>query len=64
MQATNVSPDEIARFEKLAARWWGEPGRDAGCDESHPAPASARPWMAGQAPRAREGSVRQEGFAS
>ena len=56
MTTTIVHPDEIARFEKLAARWWGEPGCDATCLEGQAAPASARAWMAGQVPRTRDGS--------
>ncbi len=56
MTTTNLFPDEIARFEKLAARWWGEPGSVATCLEGQVAPASARSGMIGREARARDGS--------
>ena len=51
MTTPNVHPDEITRFEKLAARWWGEPGSVATCREGQVAPASARAGTRRNRPR-------------
>lgn len=40
MQATNVSPDEIARFEKLAARWWDPSGESRPLHDLNPVRAA------------------------
>ena len=61
MTTPNVLPDEIARFEKLAARGWGEPGSVATCREGQVAPASARSGMIVRAPRSRDGSPPDRG---
>lgn len=58
----NASDEELARFGKLASRWWGEPGRDARCVGSHLAPASARTGMSGPAPLARDGVEAMHGW--
>lgn len=50
----NADPEELARFGKLAARWWGESG-DARCVEAHLAPMSARTGMSGPAPGTMDG---------
>ena len=50
----NVSPEELARFDKLAARWWGEPDRPA---SGRSQPANGQPRMAGPAMRTMDGSV-------
>jgi len=34
--ATNVSPDEIARFGKLAARWWDPDGESRPLHDLNP----------------------------
>jgi hypothetical protein len=57
----NVNPAETAKFDKLAARWWGEPGLDARCIEVHRAPASDSAGMPRLAPRTRDGSRSNKG---
>jgi 2-polyprenyl-3-methyl-5-hydroxy-6-metoxy-1,4-benzoquinol methylase len=45
---SNVSPDEIARFEKLAARWWDPDGESRPLHDLNPVRAAyvgaARGW--------------------
>jgi hypothetical protein len=52
---TNVNPAEIEKFNDLAHRWWGEPGLSRAARQL--APVSARPRMAGLAPRTMDGFV-------
>ncbi len=40
MHATNVSPEEIARFDKLAARWWDPDGESRPLHDLNPVRAA------------------------
>ncbi len=55
----NVDTNELEKFGKLAARWWGETGSDGRCVESHRPPSNAAARMPGLVPRTMDGTKRR-----
>ncbi len=54
----NVDANELEKFGKLAARWWGETGGDGRCVEAHRPPSNATAGMPGPVPRTMDGTKR------
>ena len=58
MHATSIDPDEIERFERLAATWWEQERADAGLHAMNPARLAWIRRRGGRAFRARSARAR------